>query len=82
MVSEAECSASTIVATSASINDQNGLLRGRVSEPSETVTAPLSPRNSQEPMLGSPSRPLPGLSPDPKGVKLKGRKNHKNGPPG
>jgi len=53
----------TSAPTSSSIKDQNGLLRGRVSEPSDTVTAPFSPRNNHDPMLGMPSWPLPGLRP-------------------
>ena len=46
-----------------SMTGQNGLLRTRVSEPSDTVNAPDSPRSSSEPRLGTPLRPLPGRMP-------------------
>ena len=47
-------SAATRWTTCCSISGQNGLLRRRVSEPSEILIAPLSPRSNQEPMLGMP----------------------------
>jgi len=56
-------SAATSSPISLSISDQNGLLRRRVSEPRVIVTAPFSPRSSQEPMLGMPLWPLPGMNP-------------------
>ena len=56
-------SAATSAPISASISGQNGLLRRRVSEPRAMLTAPLSPRSSQEPMLGMLLRPLPCMKP-------------------
>jgi hypothetical protein len=59
----AATSSDTRAATSSSISVQKGLLRSRVSDPNESVIAPLSPRSSHEPMLGMPSRPLPRTKP-------------------